>query len=220
MSIINDILRDIRTVLSSVSTTCITNSNASDIFEAYIFSLLIEAAENEGGEISFIDVNGRVTSDLIFRTSPGYIYSKSQPYTHAVLRFLGRPNLEVHVGIMVAGRSEILHECDLAVIEQSEAETCRREMVHPRSSKLKISVECKFYSARLKLDLARSFLGLSKEFFVKDIFFVSNTNSINVEKIFSKHRAKWDHKIIPSSTNEVIRLKNQFQTVFKDYKAE
>jgi hypothetical protein len=60
MSIINDILRDIRTALSLVSTTRLSSSNASDIFEAYVFSLLIEAAENEGGDISFMDVNGRI----------------------------------------------------------------------------------------------------------------------------------------------------------------
>ena len=220
MSIRDDIINDIRAIFSGLSTTVISNSNASDIFEAYVFSLIIRAAEDEGGDISFIDVNGSVASKLIFRTSPGYIYSRLKPYTHAVIRFTGKPNLETHVGIMVAGRSEVLHECDVVVIDQSEAETCRRERVQPRATKLLISVECKFYSAQLKLDLARSFLGLVKEFSGKDLFFVSNTNSENVEKVFSKHKAKWDHRIIPTSTNEVIRIKNQFQTVFKDYKAK
>src|SRR5262245_57594940 len=99
-----------------------SSSQGADLYEAYIWSLVVQAAQSEWGTVSYLNVSGRpVTSDFVFRTSPRNIYSDSQPYSHARISFPNCPHLEVHVGIFVAGKSGVAHECDVAVLRRSEA---------------------------------------------------------------------------------------------------
>ena len=80
-------------------------SQGSDLYELYIWSLIIEAARKEGASISFWDVNGlQVSTNFVFRSSPSRIFSVTHPYTHAVIDFDGCPTLEAHIGIYVAGK--------------------------------------------------------------------------------------------------------------------
>jgi hypothetical protein len=197
-----------------------TASDVSDIFEAYIFSLMIEAARIENASIEYRDVNNKIPSVFVFRTSPGYIFSKRHPYTHALLSFINRPPLEVHVGVRVVGKSGVLHECDVAVIENAEAETCRQQLVPPRSSKVLIAVEGKFYSTPLQLHLARTFLGLAADLSAKNPMFVTNSSSESIEKLLSGHSKNWEHNLTPNATREVMRLRHKFQAVFQHYKAK
>ncbi len=221
MSIPQDLLAEIQSTLgSSISPNLTSSANVSDIFEAYTFSLIIEAAKIEGANISYRDVYRNSPSAFIFRTSPGYIYSKRQPYTHAVVNFQNKPTLEAHVGVRVVGKSGVLHECDVAVIEQIEAEICRQREVPPRSSKVIIAVECKFYSTPLQLNLARAFIGLTTDLSAKESVFVTNNSSPSLEKLLSARRRVWEHNIIPSSSVEITRLRNKFQTAFQNFKAK
>jgi len=137
-----------------------------------------------------------------------------------LIKFPGRPALEAHTGIKIAGKSGVLHEADVAVLEAAEAENCRLNSVSPRSSKVLIAVECKFYSSGLQLHLARGFVGLVSDLSAKEPFFVTNTNSYSVEKLLS-HRVKhWERDICPTCrNNEVQRLTYEFRTSFKNYKA-
>jgi hypothetical protein len=192
---------------------------ASDIFEAYILSLVIGAARAEGATIEYRDVFGATPTTFVFRTSPGYIFSRTQPYTHAIIDFQNKPTLEAHVGVRVSGQSKVLHECDVAVLDQTEAETCRQNQVSPRSSKVLLAIECKFYSTNLPLGLARSFIGLESDLSARDCYFVVNTSSASVEKLLASKRRHWEHQIIPSSTNTVSRLRSSFQTAFNNFKA-
>lgn len=221
MTIKTDLLTEIRTTLGALITPSLSSASAvSDIFEAYVLSLVIQAAEAEDATISYKDVFGTVPTRFVFRTSPGYIFSTAHPYTHAVITFATKPPLEAHVGVRVVGKSRVLHECDVAVIEQAEAETCRQRQVPPRSSKVLIAVECKFYSTPLQLYLARAFLGLASDLSVKEAIFVTNTSSDSIEKLLSGRGQKWEHKLTPSSAKEVLRLKHEFQHAFKTYKAK
>ena len=195
-------------------------SAASDLFEAYIFSLIIEAARLEGAGVSYEDVSGVCPSVFVFRTSPGNIWSTTRPYTHAVLDFPDKPNLEAHVGVYVTGKSGVLHEADVLVLHQSEAAACRRGRVHPRHAKVILSAECKFYAAPVGLAQGRGFLGLSLDIGRNDTFFVMNTGSGSVEKLLASHGRKCEHNIHPSSSIDVDRLRNAFQTVLKDFKAK
>jgi len=221
MAIPEELLSDIQSTLGSAISPSLTSaSNISDIFEAYVFCLLLEAASTEGANISYRDVLGRTPSTFVFRTSPGYIYSKRQPYTHAVIYFPGKPALEAHVGVRVVGKSKVLHECDVAVIEQIEADICREREVPPRSTKVLIAVECKFYSTTLQLNLARSFIGLTTDLSAKQPFFVTNNSSQSVEKLLSARGRAWDHNITPTSSVEIDRLRSKFQTAFQIFKAK
>lgn len=126
-------------------------SAANDAFEGYTFALVVKAARAAGATVTFETNEGSVTTNLIFRTSPGDIFSPKRKYTHALIELLGCPPLEAHIGVKVSGRSRVLHECDVAVIDRHEARVCRASKVHPRASKAPIAVECKFYASTLQL---------------------------------------------------------------------
>jgi hypothetical protein len=106
-------------------------SALSDIFEAYIWALVVLAAKSEGANVHYEDVSQTPVTSLVFRTSPGQIYSTAHAYTHAVIDFPQRPPLEAHIGVMIAGKSGVLHEADVMVVRRAEALTCRREGVPP-----------------------------------------------------------------------------------------
>ena len=97
---------------NNVTTSYTTASAANDVFEAYVWSLMIAAARGEGALVSFETVGGTPANQLVFRTSPGNIYSIHNQYTHGILNFrvcndvtATCPELEVHIGVYVAGKS-------------------------------------------------------------------------------------------------------------------
>lgn len=205
----------------AISASPIAASADSDIFEAYVLTLVVRAAKEEGATITFVDRKGAVATELRLRTSPGYIYSSAKNYTHIVIEFASRPALEAHVGVKVAGKSGVLHELDVAILDRAEAENCRRNSVSPRSSRILIGAECKFYASALQLGLARGFVGLVSDISAKSPFFVTNTSSTSVERLLS-HRVRhgWEKDISPTCKNtEVDRLVHAFRSAFKNFKA-
>jgi hypothetical protein len=162
-------------------------SKGNDLFEAYLFALSVEAAESVGATPWFETRAGVSTRNLVLRTSPGSIYSTVVDYTHAVLEFPVVPPLEIHLGVYVAGRSTVVHECDVCIVDRAEAERCRRDGVHPRSPKVRLAVEAKFYGSSLGISLAREFTGLCADLSAAHMSFVSNTSAQNVARLLS-HR--------------------------------
>lgn len=220
MPITDDLLQEIaQTLDAGVKPSLTTASAASDLFEAYIFTLVVQAAEAEGASVNYRDVNGNSASTLIFRTSPGHLFSRTQAYGHAVITFSGKEPLEAHVGVRVSGKSRVLHELDVCVITQAEADTSRLNLVPPRSKFLILGIECKFYTTRIGLGLARAFIGLDTDMSTKAMFFVTSTSSGSVERLLTARGRNWDSSVLPSFSIQVERLRNQFQTVFKNYKA-
>src|SRR5262245_43286475 len=126
MPIRSDLVNDIVNSLGSFSgMNFAASSDPWDLYEAYTFGLVPQAARSLGATILCEDILGVVTNNIIFRTNPGTIHRPRPPrspilYTHAVLRFPRRQELEVHQGIYVAGRSGLPHECDVAVIARAE----------------------------------------------------------------------------------------------------
>lgn len=214
------LLRDISASLGAAIAPSLTvASAASDLFEAYVFSMVLDAARAEGATIFYENVNRAPPTQFVFRTSPGYIFSTTQPYTHAVIRFGRMPQLEAHVGVRIEGISKVLHECDVAVLYRDEAEVCRSNRVSPRSAKTLLSVECKFYSSDVPLGLARAFLGLTSDVGRDNRFYVVNTSSRSSEKLLAYHKKKWDHYVVPGASG-LPRLQGEFRSVFKNFKAK
>jgi hypothetical protein len=219
------LLNDIRSRLSSIAALNLTTSSAaSDIYEAYVFALLVEAAQREGAVIRFEDIRERSASQLIFRTSPGRIFLPQPPapqvaYTHAVAEFTGKPLLELHQGIYVSGKSGLLHECDVAVLLRREAQTCRRERVNPRCAKVILATECKFYSSGLGIGLARGFLGLTSDIWNDGRFFISNISSRSVRKLLTHHKRAWSNNLRPANPVVLNRLRALFERVFEEFNA-
>src|SRR6266540_1961782 len=96
LSLVTEINQALRQCISS-DPSLTTDSHASDLFEAYVFTLILLAADDLGASISYEDVFGRRPSRFVFRTSPGYIYSTERSYCHALIDFPGKPPLEAHV---------------------------------------------------------------------------------------------------------------------------
>jgi hypothetical protein len=194
-----------------------TKSQSSDVFEGYIWALILKAAREKGADIYYETVRHVATNNLLFRTAPGNIFSTTRPYTHAVIRFAGKPELELHVGIKVTGTSGVLHECDVAVLYREEAISCRSNEVHPRSSALIIAVECKYYASTLPLDLGRSFLGLAGEIHRQGRYFVTNSQSSSIVSLLNHHKLEWDVRVLPDK-EEAGDLLESFRRLFRNYK--
>jgi hypothetical protein len=147
------------TVGALVNVGAITASADNDRFEAYVWSIVVRAAIAENAVVTYRDPSKNQVNDLLFRTSPGSISSTAQPFTHALIQFPGKPELEAHIGIKIQGKSRVPHECDVVVLPSSEADTCRSTNAHPRHSSIVIAAECKYYYSNLPFRLSREFLG-------------------------------------------------------------
>jgi hypothetical protein len=213
------LLTAIRSALAPLPPSLTNTSDGSDLFEAYVLTLIVEAARLEGGTVSYETVDGTAVTQFYFRTSPGHIYSTRHPYTHAVIDFGTRPPLEVHLGIRVAGKSQVLHECDVAVLDRAEARECRRNRTEPRSRTLEISAEAKFYTTSLQLNLARSYVGLVTDLSVSFPCFVTNSTSASAMRLLAarKERHWYDRVMVGQSSTDLLR--SFFATAFHHYKA-
>jgi hypothetical protein len=215
-----DLLDEIRTVVGQAASIGYADPSATnDVYESYVWALCLKAATRHGANVSYQTVHGDSATRLIFRTSPGNIYSTAQAYTHATIDFPGAPALEAHIGVKVTGKSRVLHECDVAIITADEGHLCRDEEVHPRPSKVLLAVECKFYTSAIKLELGRGFLGLTTDILRKDRYFVTNGHSTNVNKLIVYHQGEWEFGVVPSS-READDLLHSFARTFRNYRAQ
>lgn len=222
MTVNQDLLNQISSALGNAINPNLTEqSQVFDLFEAYIFSFIIEAARDEPDtDIQYVNTNGTRATTFTFRTSPGQIFSGQ--YTHAQITFPKKRPLEAHVGVKVSGVSKVLHECDISLIEMSEAEICRSNNVSPQSSKVIIAAECKFYSPRnFGIKLAREFLGLTSDFSRNcKYYFIYNTTSQSVEELLAHHKdGRWFRYVVPTSNHigDVNLIKGQLKVAIKNF---
>lgn len=205
---------------SATSANLSAASAGNDLYECYVWSLVLEAARREGASIRLMTRHGIPATSFYFRTSPSSIFSTAHDYCHAEIRFPRSQVLEAHIGVYVSGKSRVNHECDVAVIYQDEANTCRANNVHPRSSKVLMSIECKYYlSSTLGVDLGRSFLGLIDDIYTEGRFFVSTQNAGSVDKLFSRHRKEYEIGLSPLAPDREVRLRGSFEKIFRNFRA-
>lgn len=219
MPIREDLINAIENVVSNAATAGYSDASATnDIYENYILALCLAAARQHGAVITYEDYNEQPAQSLVFRTTPGAIYSTAHLYTHAAIQFPGCPTLEAHVGIRVTGKSRVLHECDIAVLDKEEARLCRANQVHPRASKVILAAECKFYTSAIQLYLGRSFLGLTSDIHRKERYFVTNGQSPSVTKLIAHHQSEWECGVLPNSP-DADALLHSFARAFRNYRA-
>jgi hypothetical protein len=215
------LLQAIRQTLgSAVPPNLTSKSKGFDLYEAYIFTLGIEACKKLQLPVVYRNQDGSPASIFRFRTGPGSL--ARGVYSHAEI-WLGaqKPTLEAHVGVKVMGLSKVEHELDFSIILKEEADFCRRNDVLPRHSKVVLAAECKFYMRRgIGIAMGRGFLGLSDDLGQRDTFFVMNRPAMRVERFVDRHN-RWGcfSPVAPSSTDEKIRLVSSFQTVLKKFRS-
>jgi len=218
MPINHDLINRIKTSLgATISPSLKASSSLADLYEAFVFGLVITAAKSEGATVKFFDTGGTVPPIFRFRTSPGSIWLPN--YSYAKILFQGKPALESHIGVYMCGRSGVRHECDVSVIRRTEAETCRQNQVHPRQNKSEMAAECKMYrQSRLGIDLGRSFIGLSVDLSGMECTFVASRNASNIERLLDKHKKNHGLSAIPTNHLRVNQLKTWFEGVFRAFK--
>jgi hypothetical protein len=210
-----DLLNELRTLLRAGAVSYTSASAASDAYEGFLFSLVIATARDCNAAVHYENVRGVRVNDLIFRTSPGRLYSTAQDYTHAVIQFgPTTPLLEAHVGVMVQGISGVRHECDVVVLDSDEARTCRQVGASPRSRKCILAIECKYYLTSLPLGAARGFAGLKDDLGQTRVIFSANTTSDKVKKYLAHHKLTQELQAVPGSA-EIVHLRSHIREAFK-----
>lgn len=214
------LLNEIRQTLgSAVSPWLAETSAGTDLFEAYVATLIVRAAEEDGATITYEDTRGYPAQQLRFRTSPGPIYS-SKLYTHIVVEFDPRHELEIHLGIRVAGKSAVPNECDVALIHRRAGIRRRDRRSTPRSPELEIATEAKFYSSTIGLDLAREFIGFARDMSCKQkvVLITNEVLSPFAARLLEAHNDEWRAGVVPGLDGAEAALRH-FRDAFMRYKA-
>lgn len=194
---------------------------ANDAFEVYSLSLVLEAARREGAAISFKSVSGLSDpTPIIFRSSPGNIYSTHRDYCHVVIEFHNGLIFEVHLGVYAEGKAGTIHECDVMVVDSSEAQFCRTNRVHPKRTKITIAIECKFYSGNLGISLGREFLGMTVDMNHEGRFFLSNSDGISLDRILAHHKRERYLGLTPLNPDSQEQVISLFRSSFRNIKAK
>lgn len=197
-----NLLSGIRAAFPIGTTDKIAKSPLDDLFEAYVLSGVLSAAAAEGWAVSLEDLDGNSAALALFRRSPGNIYKAKagKNFTHFVLRHASAPPLEVHIGIKATGKTGVEHECDVAVLRADDGSWCRTHRVHPKSSRLILSAECKYLAGPVPLHLGRAFVGLDSDLSSTygQCHFVVNTTSLSVMKMLARQNRDGHEHVRPS----------------------
>ncbi|MBX9717575.1 MAG: hypothetical protein K2X36_01875, partial [Microbacteriaceae bacterium] len=127
---------------------------AHDIYEGFVLTLLLKAADNLLWKWQLRDGNGNPTSHVLFRLGPGRL--PSSKFTHILLTKQGKADLEAHIGVKVIGKalysktkkktsSSVVHEFDLLVLRSAVANYCRGMGHDPHHSHVVMHAEAKYY---------------------------------------------------------------------------
>jgi hypothetical protein len=174
-----------------------TTATESDLYEAAMLALAVQAAEDAGGRCLLTNDGVSTAPQLMFRRGPGNLWAGS--FTHALVSFPGTAKiLEIHLGVYVLSRSKVAHECDVAILDHNEAERSRRGGVHPRQVGLIAAIEAKHYSASPGLGIGRGFLGLSSELGQRRCSLVfPATSSANIAALIASKPSEAFDELVP-----------------------
>ena len=159
-----DLITHLAAQLGSLSTAYQASAGASDLYEAALWVVAVDATKSAGA--TSVQIVGPTSPSgapvPTFRTQPGSLWSGD--FTYAVASFATtQRQCEVHLGVKVVGESGVAHECDVAIISEREAQRSRSGAVHPRKAGLIGAVEAKNYAASPGIGVGRSFIGLATE---------------------------------------------------------
>ncbi|MEV7858011.1 hypothetical protein AB0O86_03940 [Streptomyces hirsutus] len=218
MSRRDDLVQAIELAIGALQPVYRNKADESDLYEASLLALCLEASTEAGGTAVLTQDGATPAGALHFRRSPGNLWSGS--FTHALVSFPDTPKqLEIHLGVYVAGRSKVAHECDVAIIEHQEAERSRQAAVHPRSTKVVAAIEAKHYSASPGLNIGRSFLGLTQELGDRERSLVyPSRSSANLAGLIAKRHSQAYGELLPG-TPAAARLRSSLDQAVRNWKA-
>lgn len=202
------LMTEVRQMLSQLAATApaLTDRVAVDkIYELFVMSCLVRALQSIGATVAVRDGRDQPSHELSFRLGPGKIYHPSSAPGFILVSYRGE-QYEIQNGLRVLGRSQVLHELDVCLIDRNEAHQCRQQGREPRQARIKFLAECKYYGHSLSLGLGREYLGLSTEFSLRVKTIVSNVGSSAVQQLVTKHRGTANFDIAPDDPQNVERF--------------
>lgn len=185
-----DIKKEIGQLLNLASKSQILTLNSDTLeraYEAYIWTLCKRAVEEAGGRTVLTGIkSGNNPKKIVLRGSPGSMASTLQDFCYIACQ-LKEKEFEIHLDVQYEGSSGASHEIDVSIYDHAGAEAVRSNGGLPRSSKLIMAIECKFYITSVpSAALGRGFVGLVKDYPGTRLnAFASNKASKNLNKYFS-----------------------------------
>lgn len=189
----------------------------NDLYEAFLFSLVLRAARGEGYEVTFHQRSGRPPTVFKLRRSPGRL--PSGDFTHAKLSLPGssKSPLEVHTGVAVIGKSKVAHEADVLVLPEDIALRCRMLGLDPRSHQAVLVAEGKYYSSPLTLGGGRQFLGLNVDLSADYTIMAATVVSESVSHLLQGRKQHYEFGVLPGCKAE-HDLKERFAIALRGYR--
>lgn len=217
----SSLLTDVEAALGlSVDLGYASKAKDHDLYEAYVLTLLLVAADAAGWTLDLRDGWGHAVTAPVFRLGPGRITSRD--YTFARMTKAGRAPLEAHLGVKVSGQSSVvisaptmsgrlLHEFDLIVLPESIASACRSTGDDPDHTAVTIHAEMKLYTGKLSLPLGRASIGMALEcgLTAKSVL-VTNQLGYTVQDLVEHHRVAFRFNVLPSNSTAEWHVKSWF----------
>lgn len=187
---------------SAVATNLNASTDSWDLYEAYTFAQVLEAARADGYAVTFRSLRPGPPPQFVFRKGPGSIWSTQ--FSYAELAHGTGVRLEVHVGVRIEGQSGVAHEADVSVLLHEETDIARRERFAPRARACVFVFECKYYAGALGLGILREYLGLTTDLRSSNVrhWLVSNVTHSELPKMLKHHKRHWSDGVFPGSVGE------------------
>lgn len=196
-----------------------------DLFEAYVLTLLLEAAKDMGWSLSLRDGTGATVTAPVFRRGPGRLPSPG--FTFARMTKPGKQDLEAHLGVKVAGRTAVgvsaatmsgslLHEFDLLVLPAVDAAACRAANADPHHGVVVVHGEMKYFGGNLSLPIGRASVGMAAECVLggKSVL-VTNRMGLTVQDLVEHHDVAFRYRVTPKSPTAERHVRSWFQSVLR-----
>lgn len=186
----DDIKKEIDHLLDIAASSQILTLNSDTIeraYEAYIWSLCKKAVEEAGGTAALRGIRSGIhLKNIVLRGAPGNMDSRAKNFCYIDCKLKGK-EFEIHLDVQYEGSSGASHEIDVSIYDHASAEAVRASGGLPKSGKLIMAIECKFYTVSIpSAALGRSFVGLTKDCPGTRLnAFVSNKSSENLDKYFT-----------------------------------
>lgn len=197
----------LQTALASISATApvFTSTASRDrLYEGFVLSIAIQALRRIGGRLQVYSGGSRPrpSSVLSLRRAPGKIYGNAPDFGFILIQFK-QSLYELHTDLRVAGTSGVLHELDIAILDQVHCESCRAQSVDPNGSKARFICECKCYGSDLPLRIGREFLGLGTEFHCRTKTIASNRTNASILALAKSHKKITQFNLNPFHSSNV-----------------
>lgn len=215
----DDLIRNIETAVGVLQDAYRDDADESDLYEASLLVLCVDAARAAGGSVILTDDGKNPSGKLRFRRSPGNLWAGS--FTYGLVSFAGtQKQLEIHLGVYVtSGGSRVAHECDVAILDHQEGERSRQAGVHPRSRALVAAIEAKHYSTSPSLGVGRGFLGLAQELGSKNCSLVfPSRSSVNLAALIAKQSSEAYGELLPGR-DAAARLRSRLDQSIRNWRA-